>query len=272
MTPKPAWHVSMLNELSLCGESFYRSSILGRRSRVGVEAVTGTAVHAGLKFDLSHKRDTGEAADLDAVRDCAADALEATWLGEEPLLDDEERSRGARAVRDAAKDAAVTLATLGHNELVPTIRAHGLQVEVRRRITLEGFPFDLEGTSDIEEGDERLLDAKTSSKAYPKHAAHGAPQLDMYAFLRAAEGRPPLKFVGYRVFVKTATPKLQVLDAPAPRTFDAIRLRIERATAVVQSGAFMPVDPSGPSGWKCQPAYCGHFDECPFGRARRVQI
>jgi len=261
----------MLNKLSLCGEDFYRSYVLGIRAGVGVQAVTGTAVHTSMRYDLGRKLESGQAADIKDVRECAAEALDATWLGEEPLLDADERSRGAKIVRAEAKDNAVMLATVGHYSMVPFIQPTGL--EVKRRIELDGFPFDLEGTSDIEEeGKLALWDIKTSARKYAADAAFGAPQLDMYAFMRAAEGKTPLKTVGFQVLVKTKLPKHQVVVAPAPTNFPAIRLRIERATAVVQAGAFMPVDPSGPSGWKCSEAFCGHFNDCPFGRARRVQI
>jgi hypothetical protein len=270
---KPAFHPSFLATLSLCGEIARRVYMEGEKRPPGVAAVTGTAVHAAVAFDLKKKLATGTAASLADVKQKAAESLDLTWQGEDPLLDEDEKKTGVAIVRGAAKDMAVELAALHSEQATPTITP--IHVERKLRLELTGFPFDLEGTTDLDmkgKGGSTLIDLKTASRAPSDNAVDGHPQLHVYSLMkREIDGVGPVK-VGLHALVKTTEAKFVPLIVPAPVNYTPIVRRIERAAHVVQTGAFYPVDPSGPSGWVCQPKWCGFFDVCEFGRARKVQV
>lgn len=279
---KRALHHSMLSMLSKCGEMVRRRYVEGEPMRPGVALIVGTAVHRGADVALTKRMQGGELADVEEVQQATAEAFEKAWSGEstirddeapedgvagqEPLLDEEDRSRGVAVVKGEAKDEAVRLVELHRREVAPTLVP--IAVERRMRLVLDGFPFDLEGTIDVEERD-TIRDLKTSARAPAHDLALGNPQLAFYSLMRdQIDGTRP-RFVALDVLVKTTKPKYVPLAAPAPGSHDAILLRIERAAHVFEKEAFYPADPSGPSGWSCASRYCAFFESCPWGRARR---
>lgn len=280
-----AIHHSMLSMLSKCGEMARRRYVEGEKMRPGVALIVGTAVHRSADVALTRLIQTGELAPVEEVQEAAASSFEKAWSGEdsvrdgevpddacagqEPLLDEEDISRGVAVVKAEAKDEAVRLSALHRREVAPGL--HPIAVERRMRLVLDGFPFDLEGTIDVEE-EHAIRDLKTSAKAPTPDLALGNPQLAFYSMVRTAiDGKRPL-FVALDVLVKNKTPKYVPVSAPAPRTDEAILSRIERAAHVFEKEAFYPVDPSGPSGWTCSSRYCPFFESCPWGRARRKVI
>lgn len=266
---KPAFHHSMLTMLSKCGMQFYYRYIEGKKSPPGVALVIGTAVHQACELDLVRKMETGSPAPLEEVKEKAAEALDATWLGEEPMLDEDEKVLGKARVRAQAKDEAIALSGLSNREVTPLLNP--IAVEHRIRLDLGAFPFDIEGTVDVLE-EHTLRDRKTSARSPSGDEAEGNPQHELYHLMRFKENGQRIDTYALDYLVKTKTPKAVTVTAPAARSFDPIKRRLEMAAKVVESGAFYPVDPTGPSGWVCSAKWCGYWNECPFGRARKVQV
>lgn len=266
---KSAIHHSMLSMLSKCGEMARFRYVEGRRSPPGVAMIVGTAVHKAAELDLVRKMETGAGAPREEVMQAAAESLDTTWSTEEPMLDDEERSRGASTVKAEAKDQAVSLSALHSDELTPKIQP--IAIERRMRLVLDGYPYDIEGTIDVEEAD-TIRDRKTAAKSPTGNEANGNPQLDLYSMMREVIDGKPVKHVALDYLVKLKTPKAVVVRAPAPTSHEATLRRIEAAVKVMETGAFYPVDPTGPSGWVCSEKWCGYFDICAFGRARKRSI
>lgn len=265
---KPAFHHSMLTTLSRCGMQFYWRYVEGRKAPPGVAMVIGTAVHRACELDLAHKMETGAPAPIEEVKQKASDALDATWLGEEPMLDEEEKELGAAVVRARAKDEAISLSAVANRELTP--RLNPVALEHKIRLDLGAFPFDLEGTVDVIE-EHTIRDRKTAARSPAEGDADGNPQLELYTLMRLKETGQRIDTIALDVLVKNKTPKAVTVTAPAPRNFDATKKRLEMAAKVVETGAYYPADPTGPSGWVCTARFCGFFDVCPFGRARKVQ-
>ena len=71
------------------------------------------------------------------------------------------------------------------------------------------------------------------------------------------------------VLVKTKTPKLETVWAKPAQDHAPLIQRIERAALVIEAGAYLPAPPDH---WKCSEKFCDFYNDCPFGRARRVQI
>jgi len=266
---KPAIHHSMLSMLSKCGEMARHRYVDGRKSPPGVAMIVGTAVHKAAELDLVRKMETGTGAPREEVMQAAAEALDATWSAEEPLMDDDERGRGVPIVKAEAKDQAVVLSALHSDEVTPKLQP--IAVERKMRLVLDGFPFDLEGAIDVEE-EHTIRDRKTASKSPSGNEADGHVQLGMYAMMREMIDGKPVKTLALDYLVKLKTPKAVTVTAPAPTSHEATLRRIEAAAKVFETGAFYPVDPTGPSGWVCSEKWCGYFDICAFGRARKRSI
>jgi len=270
LLPKPALHHSMLAMLSKCGEMVRFRYIEGIIAPPGIALLVGTAVHKAAEDDLKNKMAFGTGLPLEKVKERAKEAFNQAWDKEGVALSDEEKTQGEAVVRGAGIDESVELSAL-HSVKITPIRKP-THVERKLRLVLDGFPFDIEGTIDVQEGDDTILDRKTSSKSPSGGEAEGNPQLDTYALMKRVVDGTPVKRVGLDYLVKTTTPKAVTVYAPAPAAFDSIVARVERAAKVLESGAFYPVDPTGPSGWVCQPKWCGYYDRCAFGRARRKSI
>jgi hypothetical protein len=265
---KPAFHASMLSTLSKCGLQAQYRYVDGIKSPPGVAMIVGTAVHKSAHADLSAKLSTGALLQDAEIKQAASDAFDATWAGEEPMLDDDEKELGADLTKGHAKDTAVALSALHHRELAP--RLAPIAVERKMRLVLDGVPFDIEGTIDVEEAD-TVRDLKTASKSPSDDAAVGMPQLEIYSMLRTTIDKTPTKNTALDFLVKNKAPKVVSVTAPAPKSFTPILRRVEMAAKVFETGAFYPVDPSGPSAWVCSKRFCGYFDMCPLGAARKVQ-
>lgn len=263
--PKPALHYSILSMLSKCGMQAYYRYVQGIKAPPGVALVIGTAVHKATEKDLVAKMTTGKLLSDEEVATHAAEALDATWLGEGCVLDAEDKARGEKVVRAEAKDDAVALAGVYHRELAPKLAP--VAVERKMRLVLDGFPFDLEGAIDVETAD-TIRDRKTTSKSPSGNEAAGHPQLETYTMMQSViDGTPP-KRMALDFLVKLKTPKAVVVEAPPPADFEAIKKRIELAANVFDKGTFYPVDPTGPNAWVCTKKWCGYFSRCPFGERR----
>ena len=258
----------MLSTLSKCGLQAQYRYVDGIKSPPGVALVLGTAVHKSAHADLSSKLETGALLPEKQIQELAGEALEKTWDEDEPHLDDDEKDLGLERVKGKTKDDAIDLAVLHHRKLAPTLNP--IAVERKMRLVLDGNSFDLEGTIDVEEAD-TVRDLKTASKAPSADAAVGMPQLDMYVMMRDTIEKKKTRRVALDYLVKTTVPKVVSVPAPAPTSFGPILRRIEMAARVFETGAFYPVDPSGPSAWVCSPKWCGYWSTCPFGAARKVQ-
>jgi hypothetical protein len=130
----------------------------------------------------------------------------------------------------------------------------------------------LVGTLDVREAGVQgaVRDLKTKGRKPVLEDAAASHQLDMYALLVAANhGAKPREvaldvLVGGKRGVSAST-----LRCDAAASFDPLLFYVERVARMIRAGVFVPVDATGPSGWKCSEKWCGFYDECPMGRARR---
>lgn len=269
---KPAFHQSTLSMVSKCGTMAEFVYVKGMRRPPGVAMIVGTAVHRALDADLGHKIKTGAGLPTPQVEQAADEAVHATWAGESPVLDEEEKAQGVAQVKGDAVDKAVRLASLHSRILTPIL--HPTHVNRKMRLVLEGFPVDIEGEIDLQEGHRKIIDHKTSGKSPALDEADGNIQLGIYSWMKSAIDGIPAERVGlnYLVDLKSGAKVVQC-EAPAPTTFDHLARRVEAAWKVFETGAFYPVDPKGPSGWVCSEKWCGFYaSDCPFGKRARTQV
>lgn len=263
--PKPALSSSMLRTLRNCGMQYYYRYVEGIIARPGVAMVIGTATHKAIEINLTAKRDTGELLAPEAVEQQAAEALDNTWDGEQPILYDKELIVGEKATRGWAKDVAVALSRLHHTTLAPRIQP--VHLERYWRLELKGFPMDLDGFIDIQEPS-AVRDTKTKAKSPSDDEADRSTQLTAYALaVRTIDGALPMA-VHLDFLIHTKEPKqLTLTSVRTDEDFRSLLLEVERACRVIEAGAFMPTDPAN---WQCSERWCGYYNElCPFGARRR---
>ena len=267
---KPALHQSVLAGLSKCSMQVYFRYVEGRKVPPGIALLVGTATHAAADMALVNKAKKEDPLPVEALQEKARDTLLAQVKGEGVVLDAEDGESVEGGV-----DEAVGLVRCYHREVLPVrTPASPAHVERRLRAVLEGFPFDLEGTIDLQEADGSLRDLKTSAREPAEDAAIGNVQLDAYALLSSvADGKMPTR-LGLDTVVKAQKkrgPRFVPRHAPPPASFEHVVLRLEAAAKVFETGSFYPVDPKGPSGWACSAKWCGYWqDVCPFGRRSRT--
>lgn len=262
-----AIHASMLT--TPCQMIIKHRYIDGKKSPPGVAAYVGTAVHRAAELDLARKIESGQLASAEEVRQRAVDAIDSAWAEEPPLLSDEEREAGEVRVKGAAKDKTVRLSDLHHDQVSPIIQPEA--VELRLRVEDPNFKYAVEGTIDVLDKRRILRDRKTSAKSPSADEADGNVQLDVYTMLLDQHGKP-VDTLALDYLVDTKVPKYVAVVAEATRDHTSTLARIGAFARLLDSGAFQPVNPSGPSGWICQPRWCGFYDTCEFGRRARRQV
>jgi len=261
-------HQSTMSLMSKCPQAV-EHYLNGLKRPPLVVLLMGTVTHRVGEANLGHKMEHGELLGDADVMDLAASIFRDEWDGGEPLLTEEERQLGKSRVKGATKDACVNLGLMHSKRIAPSIEP----VALERAMTLlvDGERYRLVGTLDVEEED-RIRDLKTSVSRMTIDDARDSVQLDMYAFMLERLTGKRVSRVCLDVLQKAVIPKPYTLDVAAPSDFEPLLMRIERTAKVIESGAFMPVDPSGPSGWICSERFCGYFDDCVFGRRRRKAL
>ena len=256
---------SKIRLLQLCGEAFRRKYIEGERSWYGTAAAIGIATHKSAEEDLNNKLSFCNLLPDESIADYAADSFELIWDTEDIELTKEEKE-DRFGVHDRAKDQVIQLAELHHKDLAPTIDP--LQIEERLELQVEGVPLTLVGYADVIETDNTIRDLKTRGKTPKATDAQDDIGLQFYSLIQDVKGYRP-KELALDVLVKTKQPKRVTVTSPAQKDHDATLGRIERAAQIIQSGAYMPAEPTH---WKCSEKFCEFFDDCRWGRRRQKQF
>lgn len=268
---KPQLHVSMLDTLSRCGEQFRRryGSLFGWNDRPeiippGSDLITGIATHKAIERNLQNKITVGELLPIEAVMDAARDEAAGLWSQEVRLLPDETADTGK--ARGQSVDMAVSLSSLHATDLAPEIQPKA--VERKWVINLRGYPFDLAGMMDIEEVDGAIRDTKTAGKTPGQSIADNSQQLTMYSLAKkVCDGEAPSALYMDNL-IKLKTPKIVTLATTRnDQDREMLMRRIERATTIIEKGAFQPANPND---WACSQAWCGYWDSCPFASRKKT--
>jgi hypothetical protein len=255
---KPQLHVSTLE--MKCMVQIERRYVYKEIIPPGVAAIVGTGTHKGVDRNMAYKMQTGKLLELDAVADAARDGVNEAWESG-VRLDDEEASRGIKAVKGEAVDKAVRLVTVHHKEKAPTIQP----IHAERPFTLEipGYGFDLAGRIDIQEATQ-IRDTKTSGKTPGASVAERSVQLKAYALaVNVLDGKAPTKaFLDY--LIDTSRPKAESFEhEPNDEDFQVVLNRIEVIARAMETGVFVPVEPTH---WCCDPKWCGYYATCKYVR------
>lgn len=132
-------HVSGINMANDCGQRFLFRYILGIKSPPNAFLLVGKSTDESVTRDLDHKIETGELLKRDDVLEISAAKFEQEQKNEPIELDQEEKKEGKslEQVLGDAKDKAVCLSGLHHDEAAPKIQA----VRTRRKFSVDMDAF-----------------------------------------------------------------------------------------------------------------------------------
>lgn len=249
---------SSLSTWENCPEMFRRRYLEGEIIPPGLAAHVGTGVHKAAEINYKAKILTGRDEPLDVLKDAARDGYVKAVKAGGAYIPPEDRP-SAKALAAGGLDEAVKLAQIFREEVAPAVEPRW--VEKRVEISVPGLVPTISGTIDLVDASGRLIDLKTSSRAWPAQRADQSPQATIYSKLVEAEtGRPPLE-IRFDVLVKGSRPRYQPLTTTRNEgDFAALLSRLQIMLGMIMAGLFPPA-PVG--AWICAPRYCGYFYTCP---------
>jgi len=278
MGDKPHLSITQLKMISFCGEQYRRRYICGEKIPPGISLLVGRSVDNAITKNLSHKIDTGDLLPLEEIQDITRDDINTQFNTNEITFTEEEISEGIKTVKGKAIDKAISLSATHAKKLAPQINPTHVQRKIE--LELEGFPFDILGYIDIQEGVESVRDTKTSSRSPAKTAADMSDQLTIYAMaVWRIDGKIPQKLtLDYLVNsgkssivpdhligkIRASTTKIVILETSREiKDFQPLLQRIEKAAEVIEKGVFMPAPQDS---YLCNPRFCGYAMTCPYYR------
>lgn len=116
---------------------------------------------------------------------------------------------------------------------------------------LQGY---IDGTIDFKPDRAKILDYKTSSRAWSEYKAPNEFQPDFYGLLLGVDEIDMF----YEVLIKTKTPKIQrIVEHRTKRQIHRAIKLIRQFAKGIENEIFYPV-----KGNLCTPAYCEYYDQC----------
>ena len=265
---KPQLHQSHLAMLSRCGEQFRRVYIEGHREPPGVARLIGAVTHHAIKENLQLKIE-GKILSGAEVSDLARASFDSIWLEAPLTFTQDEMAAGADRVKGQAIDTSIALVVAHHLELVPIISPVAGGLERAWVIRCEGYPYDLAGTIDIDEGS-RIRDTKTRNKNPGQKEADTSDQLTIYAMVKKIVDGVDVESVVLDCLVKGDEAKVfSYKSTRGMADFLVAKNRFERAVEVIEKEAFTPASQSD---WWCSARFCGFAADgsCPFYRGLKT--
>ena len=136
----------------------------------------------------------------------------------------------------------------------------GERIETKVELQVPGVPVPVVGYIDIITEDGLPADFKTSKSAWTVDKALNETQPIFYL---AALNQLGIHTHNYHfrhfVFVKTKTPQFQTIEhVHQPSQMFWLFKMIQHVWAGIEAGVF----PENPTGWKCSPSYCDHWNIC----------
>lgn len=208
----------------------------------------GRAVHKGQEINYKQKIKTKQDLPLDDVKDAVATEFEAA-AQETEWKPDEDKGK--------IKDETVSLATLYHREVAPTVQPQYVEEEVFFQIP--DTEIKLKGFIDVVQEGGIIRDTKTTAKTPNQDTADKSMQLTAYSLAyRTLTGEEETGLV-LDYLVNTKVPK--VVPLKTQRSKDDIARFIyitSQITKAIQSGIFYP----NPDNFMCSEENCGFWHEC----------
>jgi len=256
---KKQLHQTAIDMYHFCGEQFRRRYIEGEKIPPAVAMIVGTGTDESVNQNMRHKMENGKLMELAQVKAVARDALGNAW-SKGVWLSDDEAKIGPSKVKGQAIDKTVRLATVHATQKAEKINP--THVQRKWTVELKGYPVDLAGTIDVQEGGKWVRDTKTSGKTPNQNMADKSMQLTTYAMaVKVLDGKEP-EGVALDYLIDTKEPKVVTLESK--RNNDDFRILLRRIEGMIQAidkGVFLPASPRDPM---CSEKYCGFHSSCSY--------
>jgi putative RecB family exonuclease len=208
----------------------------------------GRAVHRGQEANYRQKIESKTDLPLADVQDVVSTEFDAAAQETEWALDEN---------RGQVKDESISLASLYHREIAPTVQPDFVEEEVF--VELEPG-LNLKGFIDVVQSGGIIRDTKTTGKTPPADVADKSLQLTAYSLAyRSLTGQAEAELC-LDYLVNTKQPKVVTLRTS--RVEDDVkrfRATAERISKAIQTGIFYPREEGNNL---CSPQYCGYYQLC----------
>lgn len=257
---KPIISWSQLNMFNTCGACYEHRYVFGRKIPPGIVMIVGSGVDGGVNANMKNKRDLKKLLPKEQVVDIAVSAFKRKWEEEGVVLDAEEKALGLKRAKGDAEDRTAILTGLHCDTFAKEINP--THVQRKMKVILDGYPRDLLGFIDIQEGLESVRDTKAKAKSMNQADADADDQLTVYAMMtKVVDGAIPKKCC-LDVLVSTKVPKRVPLETTrTEEDFKPVIHRVENMIIALEKGVFTPCPESF---WKCTPKYCGYHAICKY--------
>lgn len=244
--PKDYISVSQINMYLRCPAQYYFRYVQGMIIPPKSALTKGKAVHKGQEVNYKQKIDTHEDIKLTDLQEVVSTEFE-TLAPETEWMPEEDPGK--------IKDETISLASLYHTEIAPTVQP--MLVEEEILIDIPGGK--LKGYIDLVDMQEYIRDTKTASRTPSQDVISKSLQLSAYALAYRKEMNREENGVKLDYLVNTKTPKVVTLEGK--RTEQDLQRFVSIATRVmdaIQKGVFYP----NQDNFMCDEKNCGYWHEC----------
>ncbi|MEW6009629.1 MAG: PD-(D/E)XK nuclease family protein [Candidatus Omnitrophota bacterium] len=248
-TPSPYLSFQQINMYLRCGLQYYLRYVEGIKIPPKAIISLGQSFHQTTRFNYTDKIKTGQDKALSELTDYFVEDFfnrksQTIWQEDEKP-------------DDFIKEG-VSLITLAREQRFPEVQPK--EVEHEFIIPFENVDYSLMGFIDLIDQYGIIRDNKTSSKSYTEEQVKTDMQLTCYAYANNVNNPQLTQRVGFDIFVKTKTPKIQVLEGT--RSYQDYK-RFLTIVGIVADGIFKNVFlPASLGHWACSPDWCGYWDRC----------
>jgi CRISPR/Cas system-associated exonuclease Cas4 (RecB family) len=243
--PKEYISVSQINQYLRCPAQYMYRYERGIILPPKTPLTKGKCVHKGIEVNFSQKMDTFDDLKLSDIQDVVSTEFEVQKA--ETEWEDNDPGK--------VKDETISLSTLYHKEVAPTIQP--LMIEEKVEVDFDGIK--LLGFIDVVDSEGYIRDTKTASKAPSPGEADKSLQLTAYsAAYRALNG---FEETGVKLdyLIQNKTPKTVTLEAKRNQKdidrFTSIMSSVARA---IENQIYYP----NPTGFMCSDKMCGYWNLC----------
>ena len=236
---------SQINMWQRCPRQWYYRCVKGLKVPPSGALIEGSCYHTALEANFKQKIVTMEDLPVEQCLDAFSDAWEARLQQEEIEWEDKKPGQ--------LKDEGIKLVGAYIDTTAPQVQP----IEVEKPYVREVAGVKVVSVIDLIDEDSRIIDHKTSSKAYSQDSVDKDDQLTTYAYMR---NRAALCQIHVAVKPGVRTPaRIQVLKTY--RTGAHMEWWHQMVTEILKQMK-TGVAPPRPTGWWCSPRFCGFYSRC----------
>lgn len=229
-----------------CPAQYYFRYILEKKIPPKISQIKGRAIHKGQEFNYKQKKETKEDLPLDTIQDFVAETFEKE-IKENEVEKDEDEGK--------AKDDAVTLATLYHQQIAPTV----MPEYVEQEIDIELPDLKIVTILDLSTEDGYIRDTKTAQRTPAEDQLQKSLQAFAYIYAYRLAKNDKEKGFLFDYLINTKQPKLQTFELKIEDQQIDRFLKIARSVKhAIENEIFYP----NTENFMCNPNACGYWELC----------